>query len=155
VICSRSEYFRALCLGGMRESTQQQIEIHDTSSFGFNKLIKYLYTQQLPIDKKIKKVDEKFVEMLIVSDKFGCDELKEQLENWIGQHLTIENVSSLFVVSERYNALKLKKQCHKFIQQNYEKVKQTPEYQGIAEEVEKLMKEMKTTQSNNTNTLKK
>jgi hypothetical protein len=78
--------------------------------------------------------------MLIVSDKFGCDGLKEQLEIWIGQHLTIENVSSLFVVSDRYNALKLKKQCHTFIQQNYLKVKLTCEYQEIAEEVEKLMK---------------
>jgi hypothetical protein len=125
----------------MRESTQQQIEIHDTSSFGFNKLIEYLYIQQLPIDNnEIKEVDEKVVEMLIVSDKFGCDELKEQLESWIGQHLTIENVSSLFVVSDRCNALKLKKQSHKFIQQNYEKVKQTPEYQELAEEVEKSMK---------------
>jgi hypothetical protein len=55
--------------------------------------------------------------------------------------MTIENVSSLFVVSDRYNALKLKKQCHKFIQQNYENVKQTSEYQEIVEEVEKLMKE--------------
>jgi hypothetical protein len=65
--------------------------------------------------------------------------LKEQLENWIGQHLILENVSSLFVVSDRCNVLKLKKQCHKFIQQNYVKVKQTSEYQEIAEEVEKLM----------------
>jgi hypothetical protein len=130
----------------MRESTQQQIEIHDTSSFGFNKLIEYLYTQQLPIDNdEIKEVDEKLVEMLIVSDKFGCDGLKEQLENVIGP-LTIENVSSLFVVSDRYNALELKKQCHKFIQQNYMKVKQTPDYQEIAEEVEKLIK-MKLTQT--------
>jgi hypothetical protein len=110
-------------------------------------LIEYLYTQQLPIDtNEIKEVDEKVVEMLIVSDKFGCDGLKEQLENWIGQHLTIENVSSLFVVSDRYNALKLKKQCHKFIEENNGKVKQTPEYQKIAEQVEKLMKEMKSTQ---------
>jgi uncharacterized membrane protein YheB (UPF0754 family) len=113
-------------------------------------LIEYLYTQQLPIDNnEIKKVDEKVVEMLIVSDKFGCDGLKDQLENWIGQHLTIENVSSLFVVSDRCNALKLKKQCHKFIQKNYEKMKKTPEYQEITEEVEKLLKEMKSTQNNN------
>jgi hypothetical protein len=63
--------------------------------------------------------------------------LKEQLEKWIGQHLTIENVSSLFVVSDRCNALKLKKQCHKFIQHNYEKVKQTSESQEFAEEVKK------------------
>jgi AmiR/NasT family two-component response regulator len=55
----------------------------------------------------------------------------------------------LFVVSDRCNALKLKKQCHEFIEQNYEKVKQTSEYQEIVEEVEKLMKEMKSTQSNN------
>jgi hypothetical protein len=135
----------------MFQSTQQQIEIHDTSSFGFNKLIEYLYTQQLSIDKnEIKEVDEKVVEMLIVSDKFGCDELKEQLEIWIGQHLTIENVSSSFVVSDQCNALKLKKQCHKFIQQNYKKVKQTSEYQEIAEEVERLMKKMKSTQNDNT-----
>jgi hypothetical protein len=131
----------------MRESTQQQIEIHDTSSFGFNKLIQYLYTQQLPIDNnQIEEVDEKVVEMLIVSAKFECDGLKEQLENWIGQHLTIENVSSLFVVSDRCNALKLKKQCHKFIQQNYEKVKQSSEYQQNVEEVEKLMKGNKSEQ---------
>jgi hypothetical protein len=125
----------------MRESTQQQIEIHDTSSFGFNKMIEYLYTQQLPIDNnEIKEVDEKVVEMLIVSDKFGCDELKEQLEKWIGQHLTIENVSSLFLVSNQHNALKLKKYCRLLIRCYYDKVKQTPEYQELAEEVEKLLK---------------
>jgi hypothetical protein len=125
----------------MRESTQQQIEIHDTSSFGFNKLIEYLYTQQLLIDNEVEELDEKILDMLIVSDKFGCDGLKERLENWIGQHLTIENVSPLLVVSDRHNSLQLKKQCHKFIQQNYEKVKQTEEYQEIVEDVEKLMKE--------------
>jgi hypothetical protein len=30
----------------MRESTQQQIEIHDTSSFGFNKLMTQCQQQQ-------------------------------------------------------------------------------------------------------------
>jgi ABC-type sulfate/molybdate transport systems ATPase subunit len=82
----------------------------------------------------------------VVFDLFGIKQLKEQLENWIGQHLTIENVSSLFVVSDRSNALKLKKRCHQFIHWNYGKVKRTSEYQEIAEEVEKLMKEMKSTQ---------
>jgi hypothetical protein len=74
----------------MRESTQQQIEIHDTSSFGFNKLIEYLHTQQLPIDNnEITKVDEKVVDMLVVSDKFECDRLKEQPEFGIGELITL------------------------------------------------------------------
>jgi hypothetical protein len=136
VICSRSEYFRALCLGGLRESTQQQIEIHDTSPFLFKKLVEYLYTQRIDIDD----VADNITEMFIVADKFGCVKLKEHLELVIAQNLTIENVSSLFLVAHRHSASTLKQQCHLFIKQNYQKVKRTREYQKFSKELESLLK---------------
>jgi hypothetical protein len=128
----------------MRESTQRQIEIHDTSSFGFNKLIQYLYTQQI----RIGELGDKIIEVLIVSDKFGCDGLKERLESALLQKLTFRNVCSLFLVCNQYNLSSLKQKCYNFLRQNFHRVKQTKNYQKIAEEVDKVMNEMNPNQTN-------
>jgi plasmid replication initiation protein len=128
----------------MRESTQQQIEIHDTSLFGFKILIEYLYTQQI----RSEELDDKIIEVLIVSDKFGCDGLKEQLEHALLQNLSFKNVCSLFLFSSQYNISTLKQKCYNFLRQNFHRVKQTKNYQKIADEVDKIMNEMNPNQSN-------
>jgi hypothetical protein len=64
---------RALCLGGMKESTQQQIQIQETYSFGLIKLIQYLYTKQFDMEDVN---DDNIVEVLIVSDKYGMFEVE-------------------------------------------------------------------------------
>jgi hypothetical protein len=97
---------RALCLGGMKESTQQQIQIQETYSFGLIKLIEYLYTKQFDMEDVN---GDNIVEVLIVSDKYGCLKVKDQVEEiMISSELTNENVSGLLVISDRHNANKLK-----------------------------------------------
>jgi hypothetical protein len=139
VICSRSEYFRALCLGGLRESTQQQIEIHNTPPFVFRKLIEYLYMQQI----NIEEIGDKIVEMFIVADKFVCDKLKEYLEFLIAQNLTVENASALILLAHKYSAPKLKQECYNFIQKEYKKLKGRRKYKEFEEVLERLIKRRK------------
>jgi speckle-type POZ protein len=139
VICSRSEYFRALCLGGLRESRQNQIRIRDTPSLAFKTVLEFLYTKEFDEEQ----LGESIVEVLITANKFGCDKLKEQLELVIATNLTVENVSSLFVVADQHYASELKQHCYTFILQNYNEVIKTNEYQIISGAVEKLLEEMK------------
>ncbi len=43
ILASRSEYFRALLYGGMKESNQPEIELIDTPPEAFKILLKYVY----------------------------------------------------------------------------------------------------------------
>lgn len=44
VLAARSEYFRALLYGGMRESNQAEITLSDAPVKAFKSLLKYIYT---------------------------------------------------------------------------------------------------------------
>jgi altronate dehydratase len=145
---------RALCLGGMKESTQQQIQIQETYSFGLIKLIEYLYTKQFDMEDVDNDDINNIVEVLIVSDKYGCLKLKDQVEKrMISSELTHENVSGLLVISDRHNANKLKQMCCEYIRQHYSQVKKTSHYREIQSEVENILNNEKkiTSTRNNTN----
>lgn len=47
ILAARSEYFRALLYGGLCESSQNEIELHDTNLIAFKCLLKYIYSGKL------------------------------------------------------------------------------------------------------------
>jgi hypothetical protein len=57
----------------------------------------------------------------------------------ISNELTNENVSGLVVISDRYNANKLKQVCCEYIRQHYSQVKKTSQYREIRSEVENIL----------------
>eukprot|EP01102_Stenamoeba_stenopodia_P012851 TRINITY_DN4092_c0_g2_i4.p1 TRINITY_DN4092_c0_g2~~TRINITY_DN4092_c0_g2_i4.p1 ORF type:complete len:456 (-),score=100.84 TRINITY_DN4092_c0_g2_i4:62-1225(-) len=92
IICSRSEYFRALCLGDLMESKQTTInEPDDVQLEPFMAMMKYLYTLDVDIDE----VKDYIIELLILSRRYAVDGLTKTLEQVIGQNLTEENASSI------------------------------------------------------------
>jgi hypothetical protein len=123
----------------MKESTQQQIQIQETYSFGLIKLIEYLYTKQFDMGDVDNDDINKFVEVLIVSNEYGCSKLKDQVEEMISSELTNENVSDLLVISDQHNANKLKKACCEYIRRHYSQVIQTSQYREIRSEVENIL----------------
>jgi hypothetical protein len=137
IICARSEYFRALCLGGLRESTQKRIEIYDTSSIAFKTLLEYLYKKQVDYEQ----LGSNIVDVFVAASKFGCVKLKEELELVIAANLTVENVSSLLIVADQQAASKLKQQCCNFIHANYNEIIKTDEYKIVSETVNKLLEQ--------------
>ena len=46
ILAARSDYFRALLYGGMKESQLSEIELKDTSLAAFKHLLRYIYTGQ-------------------------------------------------------------------------------------------------------------
>ena len=47
ILAARSDYFRALLYGGMKESQLSEIELKDTSLAAFKHLLRYIYTGQV------------------------------------------------------------------------------------------------------------
>lgn len=47
ILAARSEYFRALLYGGLSESSQNEIQLHDTNLVAFKALLKYIYSGKL------------------------------------------------------------------------------------------------------------
>jgi hypothetical protein len=83
---------------------------------------------------------DNIVEVLIVSDKYGCLKMKDQVEKiMISSELTNGNVSGLLVISDRHNANKLKQMCYEYIRQHYSQAIQTSQYREIRSEVENIL----------------
>jgi len=49
ILAARSFYFRALLFGGMKESTQSEIELKDAPTLAFKTLLKYVYSGRMSL----------------------------------------------------------------------------------------------------------
>ena len=56
ILAARSEYFRALLFGGMKESTQSEIELTVSSLHAFKGLLKYIYTGRMSLTNERDEV---------------------------------------------------------------------------------------------------
>eukprot|EP00761_Pharyngomonas_kirbyi_P008549 gb/GECH01008561.1/.p1 GENE.gb/GECH01008561.1/~~gb/GECH01008561.1/.p1 ORF type:complete len:671 (+),score=138.00 gb/GECH01008561.1/:1-2013(+) len=105
ILAWRSRHFRALFLGGMKESTQSEIEIPSISYSVFLSLLEYMYTGTTSIKP------ENLCELYIAADQYLLTSLADYLEQELIKHVSSENCVSLLFLSERHSAKKLKKQC--------------------------------------------
>merc|ERR1712224_800005 len=114
----RSEHFRAMLYGGMRESSGGEITIPDVSVNVFMKVLEYLYT-----DSVIDIPPELAVPLLIAAEQYLLDRLKGICEDRIHKSITADNVISILMAAHRHRANGLKEICLDFILESLEAVK--------------------------------
>lgn len=56
ILAARSQYFRALLFGGLKESMQEEIELKGTTLPAFKELLKYIYTGHLSLANQREEV---------------------------------------------------------------------------------------------------
>jgi N-acetylneuraminic acid mutarotase len=128
----RSEHFRALFYGGMRESSggaDQQIVLNDIAHPVFLLLLEYIYTDQVG-----EISSELAVHLLIASERFLLDRLKALCEDIVRKSVCVENVVNLLMTAKAHHAEGLKEICMDFIISNEEKIKGTPEFKNLITE---------------------
>jgi hypothetical protein len=106
VLAIRSEYFRVMLCGGMREGVASPgvpIELPDVSIAVFLKVLEFLYT-----DTAQDVTLETAVQLLVASELFMLDRLKAICEDLIRRDINVENVVGILVASHRHNAVALK-----------------------------------------------
>ena len=115
ILASRSNYFRALLFGGLRESRESTIELKSTSLAPFKLLLKYIYCGQLSL-KSLK--EDLIIEILGISNKYGFKDLEEAISDYMEDTLNVKNVCSVYEAAKLYGLTSLCKVCTTFIDRN-------------------------------------
>lgn len=137
ILAIRSEHFRALLFGSMREGKKDEpIDVPDIEYHIFLLMMEYLHTDSL----NITSLDlDDAVSLLIASERFLLDRLKSLCVDFIRNRIAGKNVVHILLTSYRHNALVLKELCLDFIVSQFELVKQTPEFTDLEREPALLM----------------
>ncbi|CAM9918349.1 unnamed protein product, partial [Sphacelaria rigidula] len=141
----RSEHFRAMLFGGMRESEAgTEIEIKDVSHSVFLKLLEYLYTDTLS-----EVTPDQALHLLVASEQYLLGRLKTLCEEAIRKSITLETVCTIFLLAHKHNAEGLKASFPElqlaieialdFVLDNMEGVKGTPGFLELKQEPDLLM----------------
>jgi len=133
-LAARSQHFRAMLFGGMRESLGDEIELKDVSHAVFLKVLEFIYTDTVEdIGADIA------VQLLMTAELYMLDRLKGICEQRIQKSITVDNVISIFLAAHRHNAEGLKDIGFNYIFEHLEEVKLTPQFQELKAEPELLM----------------
>eukprot|EP00611_Tribonema_gayanum_P007104 TRINITY_DN16471_c0_g1_i1.p1 TRINITY_DN16471_c0_g1~~TRINITY_DN16471_c0_g1_i1.p1 ORF type:complete len:513 (-),score=180.22 TRINITY_DN16471_c0_g1_i1:25-1563(-) len=133
-LAARSEHFRAMLYGGLRESQAGcEIEVKDVSHAVFIKMLEYLYT-----DTVGDLAPDLAVQLLMASERYLLDRLKALCEESIRKGVTVENVVGVFLTAHKHNAEGLKEICLDYILDNLEAVKGTQSFNELKSEPDLL-----------------
>jgi len=131
-LAARSEHFRALFYGGMRESSSgadEHIVLLDITHTVFLLLLEYIYTDQVgDISWDLA------VHLLIAAERFLLDRLKALCEDIVRKYISVDNVVQIMMTAKAHRAEGLKDICMDFIVSNEEKIKSTAAFRELIQE---------------------
>ena len=108
ILAARSEYFRALLYGGMKESQLSEIELMDTSLAAFKHLLRYIYTGQMRLGN-LK--DDLILEILGLAHQYGFEDLEAAISDYLRSVLSIHNVCFIYDTASLYRLEHLVSSC--------------------------------------------
>lgn len=113
ILASRSEYFRAMLYGGLRESHEKEIEIIDVNSIAaFKQLLLYVYTGHMSLSTM---KEEMVLNVLGLAHKYGFEKLEEAISDFLRHSLSIVNVCAFYDAANLYTLDSLGKECCSYI----------------------------------------
>ncbi|CEL93851.1 unnamed protein product [Vitrella brassicaformis CCMP3155] len=133
LLASRSEHFRALFYGGMKESCKVEAEpipMPDVRYDIFLALLEYLYTDKVPVNL----TSEDAVHLLIAAERFLLDRLKALCQDIIRKGISIDNVVSILLAANSHRADRLKEICLDFIKIHEDRLKQSDAFKELIQE---------------------
>ncbi len=122
ILVARSEYFRAMFLSGMKESTDKTIPIQDVSSSTFRNLLQFIYTGTTPV------TEANIVELFGAAEMFQVPDLKELCILHFPQVVNGSNVFELLLLASAHEEIMLKSLAKKYILKNWSNLHQTEEF---------------------------
>lgn len=131
ILVARSEFFRALLTGNLRESSSAEpIPLPHVETPIFLKCMEYIYTDSIDTTKVPTSTDETSlsqgqpsplsipVALLVASEHFLLHRLKAIAEDWIMSEISEDTVVPVLLAAHQHNAASLKEVCLDFVQDN-------------------------------------
>ncbi|GAB6025108.1 BTB/POZ domain-containing protein 9 [Chamberlinius hualienensis] len=115
ILSARSEYFRALLFGGMKESEESEIELKGNSVVAFELLLKYIYTGQINLTILEEEV---ILDVLGLTHKYGFIDLETSVCEYLKTIVHSQNVCIIYNLAHLLEFRSLSDVCCKFIDKN-------------------------------------
>ncbi|KAG8235191.1 hypothetical protein J437_LFUL014155 [Ladona fulva] len=129
ILAARSEYFRALLFGGMRESQQTEIELKGTSVFAVKALLKYIYTGHMSL---VNQKEDVMLDMLGLAHQYGFVDLETSISEHLRDSLQIRNVGAIYDAARLYQLDALTQMCGAFLDKHAEAILEHPSFMTLS-----------------------
>ena len=131
ILASRSNFFKNMFTVGMRESEESIISVQDISLPTFQKLLEFIYSDQL----NDLESAEQAIDVLVAANKYGLDRLKRLCEKFLVQLIDLENVVELLYLSDMHQAMELKRMCINFTMQYFDIVTKREDFRKLSKSI--------------------
>ncbi|XP_060523915.1 BTB/POZ domain-containing protein 9 [Cylas formicarius] len=112
ILAARSDYFRALLYGGLKESNQAEIVLPDAPLKAFKILLKYIYTGHMFL---MTLKEDVILDILGLAHQYGFQDLESAISDVLKQLLALGNVCAILDTAHLYGLEKLVRVCHTFL----------------------------------------
>ncbi|XP_019877429.1 BTB/POZ domain-containing protein 9 isoform X2 [Aethina tumida] len=112
ILAARSDYFRALLYGGLKESNQTEIVLQHAPLVAFKYLLKYIYSGHMFL---ISLKEEVILDILGLAHQYGFLDLETAISDILRQLLALKNVCAILDTAHLFGLEKLVAVCHNFL----------------------------------------
>ncbi|XP_043806996.1 ARM REPEAT PROTEIN INTERACTING WITH ABF2 isoform X6 [Manihot esculenta] len=119
-LLASSDAFRAMFDGGYLEKDARDIDIPNIRWEVFELMMRFIYTGSIDISLDIAQ------DLLRAADQYLLEGLKRLCEYTIAQDISLENVASMYELSEAFHAISLRHTCILFILEHFDKLNAKP-----------------------------
>lgn len=99
ILAARSEYFRALLYGGMKESSQEEIKLVDTPLVAFKHLLRYIYTGNMSLNSF---KEDLILDILGLAHLYGFLDLETSVSDYLKAVLSVRTVCLIYDTASLY-----------------------------------------------------
>ncbi|XP_036916308.1 kelch repeat and BTB domain-containing protein 6 [Sturnira hondurensis] len=118
VLAAACPYFKSMFTGGMYESQQANVTMHDVDAESFEVLVEYCYTGRVSLS-------EANVERLYAaSDMLQLEYVREACASFLARRLDLANCTAILKFADAFGNRKLRSQAQSFIAHNFKQLSQ-------------------------------
>lgn len=103
VLAARCEYFRAMLYGGLKESSETEVQLEGTNALAFRTLLEYIYTGK--IELSTFKVEE-LVAILQLAHEYRLLKIQRPIVDYLKMMLDMSNAFTILRISSLFDDLK-------------------------------------------------
>jgi len=122
ILVARSDYFRAMFTGGMKEKNEKVITIPHVEANLFREMLEFLYTGKITI------LPHNLVSLVAVAERFQILDLKELCYSGFHQVVSEQNIVTLLLSADSHDEDNIKDLCKKYILDHCDSVIKNPEF---------------------------
>ncbi|XP_040612123.1 kelch repeat and BTB domain-containing protein 7 isoform X3 [Mesocricetus auratus] len=116
VLAAACPYFKSMFTGGMYESQQASVTIHDVDAESFEVLVDYCYTGRVSLS------EANVQRLYAASDMLQLEYVREACASFLARRLDLTNCTAILKFADAFDHHKLRSQAQAFIAHNFKQL---------------------------------